>query len=278
MKDFTTIAIMAESDHGKDFCGQWIVKNKNFVDLAFADHIKRLCSFVLEFGYMSLWGDAKSRNEGLKVDWDRAEHRLTWYLDDWLFELASLKVEEKANYKPIVQSWFRDIRARSEKTDPPGNTSPRIALQLLGTEYGRKFRKDIWSSFVMDYVIPEIKAGRDYKRSVGTTSLEHKADVKNGAIITDCRFGSELVSVQAAGGYVIKIIRNSKVGEANTALTAGIANHSSEIELQSIPDEAFDLVLAMDDGEDNVYPRLRKMFDEMEFTKKRQSGQVLWSP
>lgn len=278
MSNFTTLAIMAESNHGKDFCGRWIVEKQGFAEIAFADHIKRLCNSVMEFGYSSLWGDAKLRNVFTKIDWDRAEHRLTWFIDDWLFQLVNLRPEEKANYKQMVKAWFSSIRLKSLASENTGFISPRIALQLIGTEYGRAFRQDIWSSLILNHIIPDIKAGRGYARHIGTVNQAQTGSMKVGAVITDCRFSSELAAVQAAGGYVIKVIRNSEVGKANEALEAGVADHSSELELRDIPDEAFDLILAMDDGADNVYPRLQKMFDDREFEKNRLSGRPLWKP
>lgn len=273
MSNFTTIAIMAEAGHGKDFCGQWIVANQNFVSIAFADHMKRLCNYVLEFGPIPLWGDSELRNQSMIVDWDRAEHRLTWFVDDWLHELKSLSVEEKSNYKPILKKWLDDLRIRASVVTPIGTISPRIALQLLGTEYGRAFKKDMWTSLVLDHEIPSIKSGRGYKNNIGT--IPRRGKVFNGAVITDCRFISELEAVQAIGGYVIKLIRNSKKGGS---ITAGVADHSSELELRNIPDSVFDMVLALDDGAENVYPALQKIFDGNELTKRQTGGTPLWKP
>lgn len=279
MSDFTTIAIMAESNHGKDFCGQWIVEHQNYCEIAFADHIKRLCNLVLEFDYASLWGDSDLRNKTKLIDWDRAQYKLTWHLDDWLFQISSLSVEEKANYKTTIHAWFNAIRNYSYKpvNDLTGQLSPRVALQLLGTEFGRSFKQNIWSSLVLDHMIPKIKRGLPYSRqfSVGGRIGESECSTKQGVIITDCRFGSELVAVQAAGGYVIKVIRTSKVG---TTLVSGVTNHSSELELQNIPNEAFDLVLALEEGEDKAYPVLKSMFDGRLFELSRKIGNPLWKP
>ncbi len=279
MSDFATIATMAESGHGKDFCGQWMVKNQGFLDLAFADHIKRLCRIVFKaFTDDALWGEPALRNQEVPVDWEEARYRLTWGLDDWLMQIGNLSVEERAEYKPMVKDWFERIHSwafRDSDGVVKGNISPRVALQLLGTEYGRAFKDTIWSGLLLDHVIPKIASGEnDYLRHFGLiprADTERAKPIK-GVIITDCRFLNELTNVQVAGGYVIKIVRNSKKGKENDALLAGIKGHPSEMELQSIPNETFDLVLEMDDGAANVYPRLQKMFDGREFEAKRKGG------
>jgi len=176
-KDFVTIAIMAESGHGKDFCGQWMVKNLGFIDLAFADHIKRLCRAVFKpFTDDALWGEPVLRNTEVPINWDEAEYRFTWGLDDWIWQISNLSVEERAEYKAMVKKWFNHIRQWSFRDDVDqevikGNLSPRIALQLLGTEYGRAFNQRIWSGLILDSVIPKIRnKDNDYQRTFGLTA------------------------------------------------------------------------------------------------------------
>lgn len=276
MSDFVTIAIMAESGHGKDFCGRWIVANQGFIDLAFADHIKRLCRIVFrEFSDDALWGEPDLRNAEVPVNWEEAEYRLTWGMDDWLMQITNLSVEERAEYKDMVKQWFDYLHQwsfqdeHSVDTQVKGKLSPRIALQLLGTEYGRAFKQNIWSGLVMTQVVQKLKnKENDYFRHFGLTKLSESRPPINGIVITDCRYLSELEDVKAGGGYVIKIVRNSKKGKGNEAELNGIKGHSSEAELRSIPDDKFDLVLEMDDGAENVYPCLQKMFDERQFEKR----------
>lgn len=277
-KEFITIAIMAESGHGKDFCGRWMVDNLGLIDMAFADHIKRLCRVIFRpFTDDMLWGEPVLRNKEVPINWEESEYRFTWGVDDWIMQITNLSIAERAEYKSVVKQWFSKVRELAWKdevnvdTKVKGNLSPRIALQLLGTEFGRSFKKDIWSGLVMTEVIPRIQnKENDYHRHLGLTTLGSARPPINGVVVTDCRYMSELEDVQRHGGYVIKIVRNSKKGKENEALKHGVPDHSSEVELQSIPHDKFNLVLEMDDGAENVYPRLRKMFDEREFEKRPQ--------
>lgn len=269
MSEFTTIAFMAESGHGKDFCGYWVMANLGFVRVAFGDPLKRLCKSIFQFSKMSLWGDPELRNTRVYIDWKDAQYRMVWNLDDWLFKLTNLSIKEKAEYKRVVEQWFTDLAKRANEFD--GEMSPRLALQLLGTEYGRSFRKDIWISYLLGEVIPSIKEGQDYTQLMGLID-QSPSPPYNGAIITDCRFLNELEGVQKYNGSVVKIVRNSKIGMDNAALRAGVSNHESEIEIAEIADEKYNLVLKLDEGEDSVYSRLKQMFDNREFVNSMRPG------
>ena len=63
--------------------------------------------------------------------------------------------------------------------------TPRLALQLLGTEAGRNvFGEPIWTSALINRLDPN----KDY-------------------VITDCRFVNEYKAVKSVGGYVVQIKR-----------------------------------------------------------------------
>jgi hypothetical protein len=274
---FTTVGFMAESGHGKDFCGEWVIKNQNYIGVAFADAIKRLCMLTFdEFSTETLWGDTKYRNAEHQIDWGRARHHFVSNVDHWLASLTHLLTSERAEYKKFVWNWFSEIEERA-KTKP---MTARLALQLLGTEYGRAYRDNIWVRHVLEEIIPAIKAGSGYRRESGL--YERYSDVlpANGVVITDVRFINELAEMQHYGAYVIKVIRNSLKGKENTAEEAGIKGHASEAEMRSIPDAAFNLVLEMDDGAENVYPRLEQAFRDREFdrTEFNKAGLGKWTP
>ncbi len=278
MTDFVTIAFMAESGHGKNFCGEYLEREFGFTSAAFADHLKRLCNAVFkEFTEQALWGEASLRNKEVEVDWQIAEARLTWSIDDWVDWLDNLSISEKASYKQIVESWFKDLKFRVGG----GKVSPRIALQLLGTEYGRHFKEDIWVSFLLTQMKPEIENGSHYLPAVGLIDLMdggNKVPPPKGLVITDCRFENEIHGIQWHGGYVVKVVRKSLKGKENEAEAAGIRNHASEAEMRGIPDEAFDLILEMDDGPENVYPQLKKMMtgSPRAFEIAKMNGKLPW--
>lgn len=109
-----------------------------------------------------------------------------------------------ANLKDVVASVFgwdrkllsgstRDSRIWREKVDPwwaerlgIPNLTPRLVLQLWGTEVCRKgFHNDIWIA-----------------------SLENKLrNSLDNTVISDCRFPNEIASIKRAGGKVIWVQR-----------------------------------------------------------------------
>lgn len=89
-----------------------------------------------------------------------------------------------------------------EVIDPRFGVSPRVALQTLGTEWGRNIiNSDLWI----------LRAQKEMERH-------------DCIVISDCRFDNEAEAVLAAGGIVIEVSRE----KANQ-----VAAHSSESGISS---------------------------------------------
>ena len=95
--------------------------------------------------------------------------------------------------REAVEGRTKEAREWREKVDPwwaarlnMPNLTPRLVLQLWGTEVGRQaFHNDIWIA-----------------------SLENKLRKTNGnVVVTDCRFPNEVQAIKDAGGIVIRIKR-----------------------------------------------------------------------
>lgn len=274
MWEFFVLGFMGESGSGKDLCSQWVVDNKDFVKVSFADPIKRFCRTVFGFSEEQLWGEPESRavkiipgnpnstpsssfaNANAQY-WDYARRDMEIHVHDWINTLA-LTTEEKANYISWVDDWFEECKKRAEY----GTISARITLQLLGTEYGRHFKDTIWLDTLYERTASWIKEGFGYNRIEGVLRdfAHHR-----GIVVNDHRFINELEGSHLQGGYVIKLIRLSNEGKENEAEAAGIKGHASEAEQRTIPEGAYDLVLRMEDGTDHVYARLKKMFEGREW-------------
>jgi hypothetical protein len=84
-----------------------------------------------------------------------------------------------------------------ETVDEAYQVSPRVALQTLGTEWGRNcINKDLW-----------------LRRAKAEISKHENI------VISDCRFNNEAEFILNAGGYVLEVCRES---------TQQVALHSSE--------------------------------------------------
>lgn len=85
--------------------------------------------------------------------------------------------------------------------------SPRQAMQMLGTEFGREMiHQDIWV--------------RIAARRLETAKAEGKS-----VVLDDCRFDNEAEVWRAAGGTVIEITRPNLSYNAGHASEAGLSRH-----------------------------------------------------
>jgi len=81
--------------------------------------------------------------------------------------------------------------------------TPRLALQLLGTEAGRNvFHENVW-----------------------TASLFKRARSKEHVVITDCRFINEVEGVHKEGGMVIHVVRGGYPSWWSIAKEANLNNN-----------------------------------------------------
>ena len=258
---FDVLGFMGRSQSGKDLSGQYLADKYNFVRIGLADVLKRFTHavFPLFDRTTHLWGASHFRNEAVAVDWQESRSLLVNSLDGWVNSLA-LSIQEKASYRNIVRSWFEACKEHAESR-LDGKLSARVALQLLGTEYGRSFKDGIWVDYFFE-IAEAVKKGASYHPYYGTAGGGVRS---NGIIITDLRFINELAAVKQRGGHVIRLIRLSQEGQQSGADQAGLPQHQSELELQSIPFEEFNVVLRMEEGEEFVTERLDKMMKEREW-------------
>lgn len=107
--------------------------------------------------------------------------------------------------------------------------TPREAMQLLGTEWGRRCYPDTWirygfkkASALLDGVRVRSKPADAVQGTSGRgSSIIERCDL---VLVTDCRFVNEAAAVRAAGGRVWRVLR------PGVGLTGEAALHPSEIE------------------------------------------------
>jgi hypothetical protein len=123
--------------------------------------------------------------------------------------------------------------------------SPRVALQTLGTEWGRGCHPEVWIRYGLR-VASELLAGeRWYTPSAGLVEEEGRRAA--GVVIADCRFANEAAAVKRAGGQAWRVIRPGCDG------AVGVSGHASEAEQKTLPDSIFDAVLVNDDTLASLY-------------------------
>ena len=92
----------------------------------------------------------------------------------------------------------------------------RKFLQLVGTEWARHKKSDVWINKLYSSVIPN-----------------------ENCFVTDVRFSDEFYSLKAHGWKCVKIVRQHQDNREGT----GSITHSSELMLDNIPDEDWDFII-----------------------------------
>lgn len=225
----TIIGITGAAGSGKDTFADMIDDLLPVKAIAFADPIKEFAKKVFLFSDDQLWGPTHYRNavdpryspvdptlpilklyevvrrklggieRARKEALDRYEdHRLDFILetmvDGWPSK-AGAKLDE------VVERLFKERQI-----------TPRLVLQLLGTEYGRALRESIW-----------IDVG-----------LRRAAEIKAfgvSVVIKDTRFVNEAEAIRRVGGRVVRIRRPSL--DTSAVEAAGVRGHASEQDIYS---------------------------------------------
>lgn len=118
--------------------------------------------------------------------------------------------------------------------------TPRLALQLLGTEWGRYCYPNVW----IDYAL---------RKAQKLLAEENSGDDPMGVVISDCRFFNEVRAIKEAGGVVLRIVRQGSDPKL------GIAHHMSEEEQKTIPDSVLDGVILNQPGLEEYHKAIRSI-------------------
>lgn len=114
----------------------------------------------------------------------------------------------------------------------------RDLLQLIGTEYGRqKIDADIWVKCAMN----QVKA------------IQEESKLSNLFIIfDDLRFKNEFYAFKGMPGTtLVRLVASEEVRRKRADKFPDNPNHQSEIDLDDIPDDQFDLVIHTDGPDEN---------------------------
>ena len=157
---------------GKDTAADFMVKNDEFVKVAFADPLKRICKDVFDFTDEQLWGPSACRN-----------------------------APDERYLRREVTNEFGDFVKNEYLT-------PRYALQQLGTEWGRDCYPNVWAEYAIR-VARELLGPEPYRYSAKGGLERMQADIlqPKGVVISDVRFMNEIRCIKAAGGKVVRLLR-----------------------------------------------------------------------
>lgn len=138
------------------------------------------------------------------------------------------------------ESKFRneaDLRYMRPDGEP---LSPRHALQVMGTQFGRACDADVWVRYALRVAERLQRGDCVYDPTIGLRTCYGVGDMmrpKVNVVIPDVRFANEIKAIRAAGGKVWRIVRNG------AGLKGEAGQHASEQELKTIPSDRFDVVI-----------------------------------
>jgi hypothetical protein len=214
------IGLLGVRGSGKDSVSDLVRQVYGAQAVAFADPLKRLARSLFEFSVDGLWGPSALRND---LD-SRA-------LDPGFWKVVGARVPF---LYPVVHQLFAGA--------PPGTTdpipalyleldwleqyraqfSPRLALQRLGTEWGRCVWRGVWLqaafSAIRELYTPFVVYDREQGAvrvpggTVASTTHYYGQPIQL-IVITDCRFPDEAAAIRAHSGLVVWIDASQRLGD-----------------------------------------------------------------
>ena len=214
---------------GKSTVSRRLIDKHGFVEIGFADVMKRFVQELFDFTHEQLWGPTEERNKP-----DERYKRIVRpkdFLDE--ARLASIREIDEGLGVKQPQEYYESL-------------TPRYALQQLGTAWGRQqCWSDVWVAYAMRVAKKLMTLGVSYDPKVGlcdpsayiARDPEHALRMSPGGVVfNDLRFKNELAYVKNNGGKVIRIKRPVK--------ELFVPNdHLSENDLNDVPDSDFDYII-----------------------------------
>ena len=245
------IAVAGRMGTGKDTVAE-ILAAKGFQRVALADVLKQIVHRVFGFDRETLFGPSDARNRTVHFT-DDEWCDIFFRGGDFTERLCTIMMAGSNTRKNTSNFNGQDVRRAFHRylqwcrqRDIEGRFSARVALQLLGTEFGRTLRDDVWI-VNLEYAIHEIGFGYPYDPLTGLDYERFSPDQKpTGVVITDCRFPNEAEAVHQWSGEVSWI-------DASKRLVIPPSTHASE------PDrEAFEGLLTGDIDNNGSLPDLER--------------------
>ncbi len=182
------IGITGRSGSGKDEIGKIIQKlAPHYINKKFADKLKDIVCLLIGCTREDLENEEFKNKELGEEWWKYQQYDKT--MDEW--RNTSKKFYSKLNH--VKHADFRIIKI-----------TPRILLQLLGTECGREIiHPNIWiNSTFVDYV-----SEKDLNTQYAKAYPDNMLPLNNAWYITDCRFPNEANAIRDRGGFIINAVR-----------------------------------------------------------------------
>jgi hypothetical protein len=240
------VGVAGLAGSGKDTVADILVSKYGFCRVSFADPLKRYAMEVYDFTEEQLWGPSENRNapdkrymRGWKLPecgcvcskWHWYNEKQRAFMVDEILDLCDQ--HNLTWWKSRVLFPHDDDGAAPE----PEYLTPRLALQLLGTEWGRKCYDNTWVDYAIRVARKITEEGLGYSPVTGLNRLGWlDGQEPTGVVIPDLRFLNEFEGIKAADGIAIRVVR------PGSGLKGVQAKHASETQAKLIPDHKFGAV------------------------------------
>lgn len=214
------IVLCGVAGSGKDTIADLLVATHNFKKESFAKPMKEMVKLAYpDFTDADLYGPSENRSRQYK---DYPLSSCPW-------------CGGGLNWSEITTSFY--CASNPDHSNIPEFLTPRIALQTLGTQWGRRLYVDTWVDSTFSRMRDEAdRVMRTWVKGMLTadgrevTSEILLTEPGVNYVITDGRFHNEVLRSNTHGAITVRL---------NRGLDKSVGSHQSEAEFQTIPGKDF---------------------------------------
>ena len=162
------ILLVGNAGSGKDTIAGFIQQDFNAQPIAHADPMKRLAAQVFGFDSNTLWGPSSARNAEIPQSseydfWYDAGVKLNSRATEaWVDEVFVGSRHSSAAIMTALRYWLNSTKTASYEAGKL--LTARYTLQTLGTEFGRKMGKNVWTDYTLRASFDLLSGGIRYDR------------------------------------------------------------------------------------------------------------------
>jgi len=204
MNRMKMIAVAGPKGSGKDTVARMVCgfeERPEFVRVAFADELKRLCRVIFPVPEAVLWGPSERRDAPQRFP--LLARSDVHFRADLVAKAVHVLVRGHRTIAEVETALAGFINRAFDKLTAEGALTPRYLLQQFGTEFGRALYEHIWIDRVAQITEHLADNNIEYEETVGTTyRTTPRAYDYLGVVVSDCRFPNEALRVRELGGEV----------------------------------------------------------------------------